>query len=105
MSVDMTPTDKLNDQIVYTLLNKVKHGGEEPHDVSFFAEDFEDETINRDVLIEQLNQIMPKYLMGEIEATGDSSSEPKALVTCKNAQVTTDGLAMLKAKYFKVDQT
>lgn len=109
MSVDMTPTDKLNDQIVYTLLNKVKHGGEDPHDVSFFAEDFEGETVNRDVLIEQLNQIMPKYLMGEIETTGetigDNSSEPKALVTCKNAQVTTDGLAMLKAKYSKVDQT
>jgi hypothetical protein len=103
MSVDMTPTDNLNDQIVYTLLNKVKHGGDDPHEVSFFAEDFEGETVNREVLMEQLNQIMPKYMTGKIEVMGDSSSGNGALITCKNAQVTTDGLAMLKAKYFKVD--
>lgn len=39
MSVDMTPSDHLNDQVIYTILNKVKHSSEEPQDVSFIAED------------------------------------------------------------------
>jgi predicted lipase len=102
-SIDMTPADSLNDQIVYTMLNKVKHSGENPHDVSFSAEDFEGETVSRELLTEQLQQIIPKYLLGEIGIAGSNSGN--ALATCKNAQVTTDGLAMLKAKFFKVDQT
>jgi hypothetical protein len=106
MSVDMTPTDNLNDQLAYTLLNKVKHGGEKPHDVSFMAEDFEGESVSREAILEQLNQIMPEYLLGEIEPSNQEQvGKCDALVTCKNAQVTTDGLAMLKAKYFKVDHT
>ncbi len=106
MSVDMTPSDHLNDQLVYTVLNKVKHGGEEPQDVSFLAEDFEGQTVSRELLLDQLDRIMPKYLLGEVEQMSASSSDNSAaLATCKNAQITTDGLAMLKAKYFKVDHT
>lgn len=103
MSTDMTPADRLNHQVVYTMLNKVKHSGDHPHDVSFFAEDFEGESVSRELLIEQLNRIMPDYLLGEIEHSSNSPSTGAALVTCKNAQVTTDGLAMLKADYFKID--
>lgn len=105
MSIDMTPADSLNDQIVYTLLNKVKHGGDNPQDISFFAEDFVGETVNREILIEQLQQIIPAYLRGKIETISNNVSDSAVLVTCKNAQITTDGLAMLKAKYFKVDHT
>lgn len=49
---------------------------------------------------------MPKYVLGKVEqASANSPGDSAALATCKNAQITTDGLAMLKAKYFKVDHT
>jgi hypothetical protein len=100
MSVDMTPGDNLNDEIVYVLLNKIKHSDEARSDVSFSAEDFEGKQVSHEELNEQLNHLMQSnYLMGEITQPSDSS----ALVTVKNAQITTDGRALLKAKYFKVD--
>lgn len=108
MSVDMTPTDNLNDELVYVLLNKIKHSGEERQDASFFAEDFEGKQVNREELVEQLHHLVQSnYVMGEVEAssTADQPSSSSALVTCKNAGITTDGRAMLKAKYFKVDHS
>ncbi|NDJ18105.1 hypothetical protein [Myxacorys almedinensis] len=111
MSVDMTPSDNLNDEIVYVLLNKIKHSGEhsneEQSDVSFSAEDFDGKQVSRDELSTQLNHlIQSNYIMGEIESgsTQDQSAH-SPLMTVKNAQITTDGRAMLKAKYYKVDQT
>ena len=106
MSVDMTPTDNLNDELVYVLLNKIKHSGEERQDVSFSAEDFDGKQTSREELVEQLNHlIQSNYVMGEVEAGSNAaqSSNASTLVTCKNAGITTDGRAMLKAKYFKVD--
>jgi hypothetical protein len=108
MSVDMTPTDNLNDELVYVLLNKIKHSGDERQDVSFFAADFEGKQTSHEELVGQLNHlIQSNYVMGEVEAPSntDQSSSDSALVTCKNAGITTDGRAMLKAKYFKVDPT
>ncbi|MEH2251548.1 hypothetical protein [Nostoc sp.] len=46
MSLDLTPTDNLPDQIVYVLLNKIKQDEEGQRDVSFFAEDFEGQQVN-----------------------------------------------------------
>ena len=46
MSVDLTPTDNLPDQIVYVLLNKIKSDEEGLRDISFFAEDFQGEQVN-----------------------------------------------------------
>ncbi|WAL58982.1 hypothetical protein [Thermocoleostomius sinensis] len=101
MSVDMTPADNLNDEIVYVLLNKIKHSGEGRSNVSFFAEDFDGKQVSREELNEQMNHLLQSnYMMGEI----DSSSDSSALITVKNAEITTDGRALLKAKYFKVDQ-
>jgi hypothetical protein len=100
MSVDMTPADNLNDELVYVLLNKIKHSGEGRSNVSFSAKDFEGKQVSREKLVEQLNHLMQSnYIMGEI----DPSSDSIALVAVKNAEITTDGRAMLKAKYFKVD--
>lgn len=102
MSVDMTPADNLNDQVAYVLLNKVKHLDEKFEDVSFTTEDFQGIDVSREEVIEQLQHLLQSnYIMGEIEQNGDAN----ALVTCKNASITTDGRGMLKAKYFKVDQT
>lgn len=102
MSVDMTPGDNLNDEIVVALLNKIKESGEGRSDVSFSAEDFEGKQVSREELNEQLNHLLQSnYVMGEIDQSSDSST----LVTVKNAEITTDGRALLKAKYFKVDQT
>jgi hypothetical protein len=106
MSVDMTPADNLRDEIVYILLNKIKHDEEGQRDISFFTEDFEGKQFSREELFDQLNHLKQSgYILGEIEsnaASQDDSSSP--LVTCKNAEITTDGRAILKAKYFKVDR-
>ncbi|MDF5725824.1 MAG: hypothetical protein PUP91_36340 [Rhizonema sp. PD37] len=97
---DLTPTDNLPDQIVYALLNKIKHE-EGPRDVSFVAEDFEGQQVNREELIELLNRLKQSgYFIGEIEGN-TANSESGSLATCKNAQITTDGRAMLNAMYFK----
>lgn len=101
MTVDMTPADNLNDQLAYTLLNKIKHHEEgQRQDVQFNAEDFEGEQVSREEVVDQLNRLLQaNYWMGEVEQP--SGSTP--LVMCKNAEITTEGRAMLKAKYFKVD--
>ncbi|MGV0026891.1 hypothetical protein [Phormidesmis priestleyi] len=102
MSTDMTPADNLNDQLAYTLLNKIKHEEEgQQQDIQFDVDDFEGQQVSREELAEQLNHLLQSnYWMGEIEQP--SGSAP--LVICRNAEITTDGRAMLKAKYFKVDQ-
>ncbi|MEH2408021.1 hypothetical protein [Nostoc sp.] len=104
MSLDLTPTDNLPDQIVYVLLNKIKHDEEGQRDVSFFAEDFEGKQVNREELLELLNRLKQSgYFIGEIESNqaNPESGSSTLLATCKNAEITTDGRAMLKAVYFK----
>ncbi len=100
---DLTPTDNLPDQIVYVLLNKIKHE-EGPRDVSFVAQDFEGQQVNREELLELLNRLKQSgYFIGEIESNtaNPESGSSTLLATCKNAQITTDGRAMLNAMYFK----
>ncbi|WP_298909380.1 hypothetical protein [uncultured Nostoc sp.] len=104
MSLDLTPTDNLPDEIVYVLLNKIKHDEEGQRDVSFFAEDFEGKQVNREELLELLNRLKESgYFIGEIESNkaNPESGSSTLLATCKNAEITTDGRAMLKAIYFK----
>lgn len=104
MSVDMTPADNLNDAIVYVLLNKVKENGEERKDVQFHAEDFDGQQVSREELVGQINHLIQSgYLLAEIEPT--QSSESSSLIVCKDAEITTDGRAILKAKYYRVDHS
>ncbi|WP_138500627.1 hypothetical protein [Nostoc sp. PA-18-2419] len=101
---DLTPADNLPDQIVYVLLDKIKHDEEGQRDVSFFAEDFEGKQVNPEELLELLNRLKQSgYFTGEIESNkaNSESGSSTPLVTCKNAEITTEGRAMLKSIFFK----
>lgn len=97
--------DNRRDDILYYLLNKVKHS-EQGQDVSFFVEDFEGKSIDKTEVIEHLDHLIKEEaIQGEIEkeANGSQSSNGASfIVTCKNAKITSKGENLAKVKYFKV---
>lgn len=91
------PTNERRDDIIYFLLNKVKHS-EEPQDISYSRQDFDGKVVEKDEVIKHLEYAIEKgYLKGEMEK-GDSS----AFAVCKNAQITPEGLNVLRTDFFKV---
>ncbi|GFE71494.1 hypothetical protein [Chroococcus sp. FPU101] len=96
--------DNLRNDILYYLLNKVKHS-EQGQDVSFSAEDFGEKTVNKTEVLEHLDHLIKEEAnQGEIdkEAGSQSSEEMSFLITCKNALITSKGENLAKVKYFKV---
>jgi hypothetical protein len=96
--------DNLRDEILYYLLNKIKHS-EPNQDVQFFAGDFEGKTVSSPELVEHLEHLIREgSIEGEVvHAANTQASDPSSpLATCKNARITADGENLVRVKYFKV---
>lgn len=92
------PTNERRDDIIYFLLNKVKHSADKPEDITYSRQDFDGKVVEKDEVIKHLEYAIEKdYLKGEMEK-GDSS----AFAVCKNAQITPEGLNVLRTDFFKV---
>lgn len=95
------PMNERRDDIVYFLLNKIKHNGEEMEEVSYTKEDFGDgdKEVNKENVKRHLQFALDsKYLEGEIVESNDDS----VFAVCKNAVLTTEGRNVLRKDYFKV---
>lgn len=93
------PMNERRDDIIYFLLNKIKHNGEEAKTVSYSKEDFGDKVVEKDEVKRHLQFALDsKYLEGELA----EGNEDSVFVVCKNAQLTTEGRNVLRKDYFKV---
>ena len=98
------PTNESRDDIIYFLLNKVKHS-EEPQDISYYRKDFEGKIVKKDEVIEHLKYTMEKgYLRGEMVdgASASQEGDEAPFAVCRNAQITQEGLNVLRTDFFKV---
>lgn len=97
--------DNLRDDILYYLLNKVKHS-EQGQDVSYSTGDFGEKMVDKAEAIEHLDHLVKEgSLEGNIERGADSEQSSDAsspLVTLKNAKITSKGENLTKTKFFKV---
>jgi PleD family two-component response regulator len=97
--------DNLRDDILYYLLNKVKHSAP-GQDVSYSTQDFGGKTVNKTEVIEHLDHLIrEEAIEGEMEKeanTTQSSDDTSFSVTCKNAKITSKGENLARVKYFKV---
>ena len=95
------PTQERRDDILYFLLNKVKHQSNQSQTVSFFANDFENKVVEKDEVQQHL-----KYAIetGYLEGSGGNSesAEDAPLAVCENARITNEGEQVLRTKFFKV---
>ena len=81
------PTKQHRDDIIYFLLNKVKHS-EENQDIRYYRKDFDGKIVEKYEVIEHLQYTMEKgYLKGEM-VDGASASQ--------------EGLNILRTDLFKV---
>lgn len=95
------PTKERRDDIIYFLLNKVKHSEYQPQTVSFFADDFENKVVEQDEVQQHLKYVIETgYLQGSASNTGSGDNAPLAI--CENAQITNEGEQALRTKFFKV---
>ena len=93
------PMNERRDDIVYFLLNKIKHNGEEMAEVSYIKEDFGDKVVDKENVQRHLQFVLDsKYLEGEMIQSDDDS----VFAVCKNAVLTTEGRNVLRKDYFKV---
>lgn len=93
------PMNERRDDIIYFLLDKVKHNGEEAKEVSYTQEDFGDKVVEKEQVKQHLQfAIDSDYLEGEL-ADADNQS---VLAVCKNAKLTTEGRNVLRKDFFKV---
>lgn len=93
------PTKERRDDIIYFLLNKVKHTDNQPQTVSFSADDFENKVVEPDEVQQHLKYVIKTgYLKGSV---GNAESG-NALAVCDNAQLTNEGEQVLRTKFFKV---
>ncbi|MEL6461373.1 MAG: hypothetical protein AAFQ91_24605 [Cyanobacteria bacterium J06621_15] len=98
------PTNERRDDIIYFLLNKVKHS-EEPQDISYYRKDFDGKIVEKDEVIEHLKYTMEKgYLKGEMVdgASASQEGDEAPFAVCKNVQITQEGLNVLRTDFFKV---
>lgn len=94
-------TKERRDDIIYFLLNKVKHTENQPQTISFFVDDFDGKVVDKDEVQQHLAYIIETgYLQGSAAAAKSGDDEP--LAVCNNAQLTSEGEQVLKTKYFKV---
>lgn len=95
--------DNLRDEILYYLLNKVKHS-QPGQDVQYFAEDFEGKPVNQTELVAHLNHLIREgSIAGEVETSNTQTSGASTpLAICKNARITPAGENLVRVKYFKV---
>lgn len=98
------PVNERRDDIIYFLLNKVKHS-EEPQDIKYFPQDFDGKIVEKDEVLKHLEYVMEKgYLKGEMmdgASASQQENEPPFAV-CKNAEITQEGLNVLRTDFFKV---
>lgn len=95
------PTQERRDDIIYFLLNKVKHTENQPQTVNFFAGDFENKVVEQDEVQQHLKYVIESgYLQGT--AANAESGDNAPLAVCDNAQLTTEGEQVLRTKFFKV---
>lgn len=99
------PTNERRDDVIYFLLNKVKHSSDKPEDISYSRQDFDGKIVEKDEVLKHLEYVIEKeYLKGEM-VDGSSTSQQgdeQAFVVCKNAQITQEGLNVLRTDFFKV---
>lgn len=97
--------DNLRDDVLYYLLNKVKHS-EPGQDVSYSEQDFGGKTVNKTEVIEHLDHLIKEEaIKGEIEKEAkmaQSSDDTSFRVTCRKAKITAKGENLARVKYFKV---
>ena len=95
------PTQERRDDILYFMLNKVKHTENQPQTVKFLANDFENKVVESEEVKQHLEYaIATGYLEGNIDSpeAGDSA----AMAVCNNARLTQSGAQVLRTKFFKV---
>ena len=93
------PTKERRDDIIYFLLNKVKHTENQPQTISFSKDDFEDKVVEPDEVRQHLEYVIESgYLQGSVAQSGDSD----AFAVCNDAQLTNEGEQVLRTKFFKV---
>ena len=99
------PTNERRDDIIYFLLNKVKHSEDKPEDISYSRQDFDGKIVEKDEVVKHLEYAMEKgYLKGEMENRSSASQQrdEAPFAVCKNAQITQEGLNVLRTDFFKV---
>ncbi|NEQ30786.1 MAG: hypothetical protein F6K04_07255 [Leptolyngbya sp. SIO4C5] len=97
------PNQDRRDDIVYFLLNKVKHTEEKAEDVSYFPQNFDDKIVNKDEVQQHLQYVIDSgYLKGHPASESAAGAEDAPLAVCKNAQITPEGTKLLRVKYFMV---
>ena len=93
------PTKERRDDIIYFLLNKVKHTENQPQTVSFSEDDFEDKVVESDEVKQHLEYVIESgYLQGNVSQSESSD----AFAVCNDARLTTEGEQVLRTKFFKV---
>ena len=99
-----TLTNEPNHDIVYSLIKKAKHT-KKPRDISYYRQDFDDKTVEKNELIELLQYTMDKgYLKCEIVngASASQSGDEAPFAVCQNGQITKEGLNLLRADFFRI---
>ena len=95
------PTKKRRDDILYFLLNKVKHLESQPQTVGFFTSDFENKVVEATEVQQYLQYaIETGYLEGN--ASNPESTDNALLAVYNNARLTNEGEQVLRSKFFKV---
>ena len=93
------PTKERRDDIIYFLLNKVKHTENQPQTVSFSKDDFENKVVKPDEVKQHLEYVIESgYLRGSVGQLESSD----AFAVCNDAQLTTEEEQVLRTKFFKV---
>ena len=94
------PTQERRDDILYFLLNKVKHTENQPQTVSFVANDFENKIVEPEEVQQHLEYALKTgYLEG---STDSKSGDDVTFAVCSNARLTESEEQILRTKFFKV---
>ncbi len=94
-------TKERRDDIIYFLLNKVKHTENQPQTISFLVDDFGGKVVDKDEVQQHLEYVIETgYLQGSTAVAESGDDAP--LAVCNNAQLTSEGEQVIRTKYFKV---
>ena len=90
--------------IIYSLIKKAKHS-KIPRDISYYRQDFDGKIVEKSELVDILQYTMDQgYLKCEMvnEPSVLEEGNEAPFAVCKNAQITREGLNLLKADFFRI---
>lgn len=99
-----TLTNEPHNDIVYSLIKKAKHS-KIPRDISYYSQDFDGKIVEKNELVDILQYTMDQgYLKCEMvnEPSAFEQGNEAPFAVCKNAQITREGLNLLRADFFRV---